>query len=71
MGSLQIGRTKKMKDEDNERVMRELVDLLKREFFEYGITPPTRTTPGQVYWQYDTLAGTILRPWIKVDGAWR
>jgi hypothetical protein len=67
---LPIGRTKRMKDADNEATMKDFQKSLERDR-NAGVDAPDKNTPGQMYYQYGIIEGTITRTWVKIQGTWR
>lgn len=64
-----IGRTRRMKDEQDEVAIKQLVEQLQS-IFTTGTEAPTRNTAGRIYFQ--TADGSFTRPWFKdVNGNWK
>ena len=65
---LLIGRGRKMKNQEDELAMQELMSKLKRAI-TYGDSAPTSSTPSLLHIQY--ADDSYSRAWIKENGTWR
>lgn len=63
-----LARWRRMKDANDELALQDAVRKIESQF-NAGTEPPSKDTPGRVY--YQRAAGSYLRTWWKdADGNW-